>query len=568
MDLIKTGIGISKTFKNVGRLREILGVLGKNGFDEFIIKTNLHTKIPGLKLRRSEVIPEGNGHYSIWRSVGFRLRNSFKELGPTFIKLGQLLASREDLFHPDFIQEMKLLQNQVGSIPFSDVKKIIERNFGSTDRLFKSIDETPIGTASIGVVHSAELVSGERVVIKVRRPNIKTTINTDFEIIRFLVAQLEKVSEDIKYLGVSRVIDDFFKSIQLELNFKLEALNSKKLKANIEKIDKDNLFKIPHVYNEYSCQEILVMEYIKGTPFNHINDVYNTHPDLVEKLEKAVQMFVKTLLSDGFFHADLHGGNFYLLNDGRIGLIDFGLMGNLSKKNRSSLVAILFGLITNNFENLVYEFLDVADYDVIPDQDRLMRDIQDSLTPFVGLSAQDMDVTLLINSIVTTLSTHQIYLPREWFIIFRALMVLDGVGKSLKIDINIFEVIDGEIGEIIEELVSKEAILEEAAWLGRDTLNSFRVIPRHLRWFLKEFSKRNYQFEVVTKEVPKKIEKINRSLIFLGLIGLSCTLIACGSIFVQNTQIKTFDDIPIITYIFWALAVITIIRSSITIRFL
>jgi ubiquinone biosynthesis protein len=306
------------------------------------------------------------------------------------------------------------------------------------------MDEEPIGTASIGVVHSElSLWVGRRVVIKVRRPNIKTTINTDFEIIRFLVAQLEKVSEDIKYLGVSRVIDDFFKSIQLELNFKLEALNSKKLKANIEKIDKDNLFKIPHVYNEYSCQEILVMEYIDGTPFNHINDVYNTHPDLVEKLEKAVQMFVKTLLSDGFFHADLHGGNFYLLNDGRIGLIDFGLMGNLSKKNRSSLVAILFGLITNNFENLVYEFLDVADYDVIPDQDRLMRDIQDSLTPFVGLSAQDMDVTLLINSIVTTLSTHQIYLPREWFIIFRALMVLDGVGKSLKIDINIFEVIDG-----------------------------------------------------------------------------------------------------------------------------
>jgi ubiquinone biosynthesis protein len=568
MDLIKTGIGISKTIKNVARLREIVGVLGRNGFDEFIIKANLHNKIPGFVLRKSAIKPEGKGHYSIWRSVGFRLRNSFKELGPSFIKLGQLLASREDLFPPEFIEELKLLQNQVGPIPFSEVKKTLENNFGSYDKIFKSVDEEPIGTASIGVVHRAELVGGEKVVVKVRRPNIREALNNDFEIIRFLVAQLEKVSDEIKYLGISRVIEDFFKSIQLELNFKMEALNCNKFSQNIKNNDTKDIFRIPKIYNEYSCQEVLVMEYMDGIPFNSIKDVHNTHPELVEMIDDAVKMFIITLLADGFFHADLHGGNFFLLPDKKIGVIDFGLMGTLSKKNRTSLVAILFALVTNNYENLVYEFLDVADYDIIPDQDKLMRDIQDGMTPFIGLSAQDIDVTLLVNTIVTTLSKHQIYLPREWFIIFRALMVLDGVGKSLKIDINIFQVIEHEIKDIIGELVSKEAILEDAAWLGRDSLNSLRVLPRHIRWFLKEFSKRNYTYEIQTKEIPKYINQTNRSIIFLGLIALACTLIACGAMFVETTAIKKFEDIPVITYVFWGLGILTIIRSSIVVRFL
>lgn len=568
MDIIKTGIGLSKTIKNVARLREIVSVLGKNGFDELIIKTNLHNKIPGFVLRKTPKNPQGKGRYSIWKSVGYRLRNSFKELGPSFIKVGQLLASREDLFPAEFIDEMRLLQNQVGPVEFSIVKETIERNLGPADKIFSSIDEAPIGTASIGVVHKATLISGEQVVIKVRRPNIQDTLTNDFEIIRFLVAQLEKVSDEIKYLGISKVIEDFFKSIQLELNFKLEALNGRRLSEIIEKSEENKLFAIPKMYNEFSSQEILVMEYFEGTPFNDIKDIYTTNPDLVPKLDKAVVMFTRTLLADGFFHADLHGGNFFLLNDGRIGIIDFGLMGTLSKKNRTSLVAILYSLVKNNYDNLVYEFLDVAEYDIIPDQDTLVRDIQDGMTPFIGLSAKDIDIVLLVNTLVTTLSKHQIYLPREWFIIFRALMVLDGVGKTLKVDINIFEVIESEITDIIGDLISKDAIIEDATWLGRDALNSLRILPRHMRWFLKEFSKRNYSFEVTTTEIPKQISQMNKSIIFLGLTALACTLIACGTIFIENTDIKTFEDIPVISYVFWGLGITTIFRSSILIRFL
>lgn len=570
MDIVKTGIGLTKTIKNVTRLREILNVFWRNGFDEFIIKTNLHTKIPGFvlpKKRINEALKEYKDDADLWHSIGFRLRKSFEELGPSFIKLGQLMASREDLLDPALIKELKLLQNRVHGIEFSEAKKILERNLDCPySEVFESLEEKPIGTASIGIVYKGKLKSGDDVVVKIRRPNIKHTITTDFEIIAFIVAQIDKVSNDFKYMGASRAIDDFFKSIQLELNFLIEAQNCAKLRKNLKRIDTENMFVLPKVYKDLSSEEILIMEFLDGKPFNEIGDLSHEDPQLEPKLQKCVRMFTHTILADGFFHADLHGGNFFIMPDGKIGLIDFGLMGSLSKKNRTNLVAILLALVTNNYENLVYEFLDVADYEVIPNHEVLTRDIQDSLSPFIGMSVQDTDVTQLVHSIVTTLSKHQMYLPREWFIIFRALMTLDGLGKSIHIDLNVFEIIDEEIHGIMGELISKESMMEDALWLGRDTLNSIRIIPRHIRWLLKEFAKRKYRLDIQISGVQKEIKLVSKSIYFIGLMFLASTLVFSGVFLVKDIQIVTYQDIPTITWVLWSFAVLTIFRASIFIR--
>jgi ubiquinone biosynthesis protein len=570
MDIVKTSIGISKTIKNVSRFREIINVLWRNGFDEFIIKTNLHKIIPGFALPKSRIenaINEKSENHNFWESVGFRLRKSFEELGPSFIKLGQLLATREDILDPALIRELKLLQNKVQGIPFSQAREIIEKNLKSSlEDIFISIDEKPIGTASIGLAYKGILKNGKEVVVKVRRPNIEKTIANDFEIIAFIISQLEKVSSDFKYLGAGRAIDDFFKSTQLELNFHFEAQNGLKLKENLKKIDTEQMFVIPEIYKEYSNSEILVMDFLKGKPFNEIEDLNSEDCDLEVMMNESVKMFVHTLLADGFFHADLHGGNFFLLENGQIGLIDFGLMGNLSKKNRTNLVAILLALVTNNYENLVYEFLDVADYEEIPNHEELIRDLQDALSPFLGLSVQQMDVTLLVHSIVTTLSKHQMFLPREWFIIFRSLMTLDGVGKSIKIDLNIFEVIDSEIRDIMAELVSKESLIEDAMWIGRDTLNSIRIIPRHIKWMLKEFSKKKYRLDIELVGVSKEINNISQSLYFIGLMFLTSTLTFCGVYLIKDINISDLYDVPILAWIFWSLGFLSAIRGSLFLK--
>ncbi|MES2528547.1 MAG: AarF/UbiB family protein [Bdellovibrionota bacterium] len=565
MDIIRTGIGITKTIKNVGRFREILTVLARHGFSELIVKSGLDKLIPGFVLpaRVSELKREDLSAEEWWQIFGTQLRLSFEELGPSFIKLGQLLSTREDILDPALIRELKILQNKVKGIPFDVAKSVIEQSLGKKiEEVFRSIDEKAIGTASIGVVYKAELLSGEQVVVKVRRPGITKTILTDFEILLYIVQKLEKVSGEIKFLGLSKAISDFFKSTQNELNFQVEAQNCERLKKNLEAIDKNGYIVVPKVYREFSSSEILVLEFLDGRPFNEFHSLEELGPDVVEKLDKSIELFTHTLLADGFFHADLHGGNFFVLKDRRIGIIDFGLMGTLSKKQRANLIGILYAVITHNYDNLVYEFLEVAEYDSVPDHEELIRDIKDSISPYVGLSVQETNMSELVRNLIKTLSKHELYLPREWFIIFRALITLDGVGKSIGLDINIFKLLDKDMPKLINELLSKNNAQEELMWLAKDVLSSIRIVPKHMKWFLKEVSKNNYAIEHRIRGLEELSSMMSRGLYILGLSLLGGVFILCGTLFALNRELTNWYDIPVISWIFWAFAAYLLVRIS------
>lgn len=555
MDLVKTGIGISKTIKNVARFREIITVMGKNGFTDFFAKANLIAKIPNFIISNyadptpKEILETG----SLPKIIGYRLRKSFEELGPSFIKLGQLLSTREDIFPPEFIEQMKILQSHARPVLFADVKVNLEKSLGKkVEDIFSSIDEKAIGTASIGLVYLAKLKTGEDVVIKVRRPGIVKLVETDFDLIKFLVSQAEKVSNEIKSLGILKVIDDFSKSLTFELDFRIEAQNCEKIRRNLEKSGQLELFYIPRVYKEHCREDIIVMEFLKGTPFNQISQ---HHPDIKiihEKLLRSVNAFVHSLLVDGFFHADLHGGNFFLLENGKIGIIDFGLMGTLSKRSRENLVAILYSIVTNNFENMVYEFLDVAEYEKVPDVEELIRDIKDCLTPYMGLSVKETNFSAMLKSIVSTHTKHQIFLPREWFIIFRALIALDGVGKSVNIDLNVFESINGEIYEVMDKVLDKDQTINDAMWLGRDALNALRILPRQIRWFLRELSKRNYAFEIKLTGHEKSFNRVSNGLYFLGMSLVASFLLISGTLLIEKSSSLTIHQISHVTWMLWS----------------
>lgn len=565
MDLIKTGIGISKTIKNVSRFREILTVLSRHGFSELIVKSGLNKIIPGFVLpaRVSELKREDLSSEEWWEIFGSQLRMSFEELGPSFIKLGQLLATREDILEPAMIRQLKLLQNKVKGIPFEMAKQVIEENLGKKiNEVFSSIDETAIGTASIGVVYKAQLLDGAKVVVKVRRPGIARTINTDFEILLFIIQKLEKVSSDIRFLGMSKMINDFFKSTQNELNFQVEAQNCERLKKNLKTIDKEGFLIVPHVYREFTTQEVIVLEFLDGKPFNEFNSLEQLGSEVVERLLKSVELFTHTLLSDGFFHADLHGGNFFVLQDNKIGIIDFGLMGTLSKKQRANLVSIMYSLITHNFENLVYEFLEVAEYESIPNHEELIRDIKDAISPFVGLSVKETNMSELVRNLIKTLSKHELYLPREWFIIFRALITLDGVGKSIGLDLNIFQILEKDLDKLVGEILSKKNAQEELMWVAKDLISSLRIVPKHMKWFLKEFSRNNYALDIKIKEIDNLSRTINRSFYTLGMSLIACIFILCGTLFVRDIDVASVYDIPVLAWVFWSFASYLLVRIA------
>jgi ubiquinone biosynthesis protein len=557
MDIIKTGIGLGKTIKNVGRLREMASIFARHGFDEFITY-GVTSKIPNFALPKStrgikEELKQREDRE--WPEViGFRLRQCFEELGPAFIKFGQLLASREDLFDPAFIEEMAKLRDKVRAIPFSEVKEVFEQDLGQkTEDVFSFIEETPIGTASIGVVYRGELLSGEKVVVKVRRPHIEREIATDFSLLHFMATQTEKVSDEVRYLGVSRIIKDFTLSLQVELNFNIEAMNARRFKKNLEKHDTKNVFKIPEIYEQYSCETILVMEEMVGIPFSHKEKILPVLDKVQNKLVYGVELFMKTLLKDGFFHADLHGGNFFYLETEEIGLIDFGLMGALSKKSRKNFIAIIYALTSYDYENLVYEFLDVAEYEEIPDIDLLIQDVKDALAPFVGLTVQQTNFTLVLLTVIKALKKHRLYLPRDWYIVFRSLMTLDGVGRSIDLDLDLLKLFEKDIHEIIQDSFSKEDLIEEGIWSAKDVMSSARVFPRHFKWFLKSWSKKGYAFELIHSGHEKAIKSLSSSIVFLGHAFLSAVFFYSG-VSLLEADVMTWRDVPIIVWPVWGLS--------------
>ncbi len=570
MDIVRTSINLTKTFRNVGRLKEIVSVFAKNGFAEFISR-GVTTKIPDFVLPSSQLkIKEelDKEEEQDWpKIVGKRIRICFEELGPTFIKFGQLLSSRDDLFPNGFIDEMKLLRDKVKGVPFSDSKKLIENSLGRPiEDIFLEVNPHPIGTASIGVVYKAKLLDGSEVVVKVRRPGIEKSIEVDFSILSYLATQAERMSEEVKYIGISRVLHDFAISLQSELNFNIEALNCERFKVNLEKKDTKSIFYVPKIYKEYTRENVLVMEYLSGVPFSDQKKIDEVKSELVEKFEYGIELFVKSFLQDGFFHADLHGGNFFLLDNGKIGIIDFGLMGSLTQKSRMNFVSIIYSLLTYNYENLVYEFLDVAVYEDIPDIDKLIIDVRDSLSQFVGLTVQQTNFSILLRSTISTLTKHQIYLPRDWFIVFRSLMTLDGVGKDIGIDFDIFRILNDDIKDIIKNSYNKDDLIEEAIWTGKDLLSSLRVVPRHLRWFLKDFAKKGYAVEIVHTGHEKGVNSITNSVIFLGHTVLTGVFISAGVSVLGDVQITHWSQVSLLSWVFWLFGLVSFFKGSIILK--
>jgi ubiquinone biosynthesis protein len=561
MDIIKTGLDISKTIRNVGRLKEILVVFAKNGFEEFVTQA-IPSKIPNFVLPKSKKKIRDELKETEEKNWGkilaLRLRISFEELGPTFIKFGQLLASREDLFPSDFIEELSKLKDRVKGIPFSKIRSHVEESFGkSIDEIFSEVEEKPIGTASIAVVYRAKLLTGERVVLKVKRPNIEKEIERDIALMQFLALHLEKRSEELKYLGISRVFHDFSIGIRSELNFNMEGLNGARFKAIIEKYDEKNIFYIPKIYKQFSGENILVMEYIDGIKFTDRKQIDEIKKKISPNVEIVLKIILKTLLQDGFFHADLHAGNFILKSDGKIALIDFGLMGRLGVKERINFISIVHAILSYNFESIVYEFLDVAEYDIIPDVDRLIGDVKESLTPFIGLTVKETDIPRVLKTIIKTLKTHKLYLPRDWYIVFRSFITLDGSGKSLGLDFDLYNMLEKDIQYLIKDSLNKENLTDEALLIGKDIIQSLRVFPRHLKWFLREWSKKKYGIEIIHTGHEKSAEKVTNSIVFLGFAILSSVFLLSGVFFLGRDTIYNLNQVPLFSWIFFSFAVIS-----------
>src|SRR3990167_444395 len=338
---------VKKTYQNIQRLRNVTNVLIKHGFGSLVDQLNLQhyislgKRIITFKKYESEkevhTIPE-------------RLRLAFEELGPTFIKLGQILSSRPDLIPQNFAEEFKKLQDKVPPFSASESKKHIEEELNvKTDEIFSSFNETPTAAASIAQVHNATLLTGERVIVKVQRPGLRQIMDSDISILFYLANLIERYLPHGKLYNPTGIVEEFSRTIRRELNFNLEGSNATKFKRYFEG---DNTVYIPMVFWSYTTNDILTMERIDGIPIHEIKKLEDAGYNKKLIAKNGVNAFLKQILEFGLFYADPHPGNFLIMEGGRIGIVDFGIVGNIDDDMAESLANTFLSMVELDYDKI------------------------------------------------------------------------------------------------------------------------------------------------------------------------------------------------------------------------
>lgn len=483
-----------------------------------------------------------------------RMRMAFEELGPTFVKLGQLLATRPDLVPEDFVEEFKKLHDQVSGVSFTEIKTVLEEQFGTEiDRVFKDFDPVPLAAASIAQVHRATLNDGTKVVVKVQRPGIAEVISDDVSVLYYLADLLRKYVAEVRPFNPQGIVDEFFKTLELETNFVVEANNIRRFKENFRQ---ESDIKIPEVYGAFSGPRVLVLEALVGTPLSQKGAVDQEGLDRLKVMRIGLRAYFKMVFKDGFFHGDLHAGNLFLLPDSRIGLVDFGIVGRLNRRVRDSIANMFVSLYTEDYERLAYEYLELAPYSDAVDLDQFAKDLQDLLAPYFGLTMKNVNLGRLMLDSAGIAARHRLVLPSELMLFFKSIVTIEGMARLIVEDFNLLDHALEFAQEIVRTKYAPERITEDLTLFGRDSAALLRVLPRQVKQIVRKINHPEFAFKLslVELEELKRSVETSSNILFLGLIIGSLILSASITMFLDHGPI--FLHIPLMSAIGYGLAIL------------
>ena len=386
---------------------------------------------------RLREIKEVLHRHAITRGVSpEKLRMILEDLGPTFVKLGQLLSLRSDILPRRYCDELMKLCSDVDPMPFSEVEEVLEKEFGCPwEEEFQNIERTPLGAASIAQVHRATLKTGEEVVIKVQRQGIYKTMARDIGLMKKAVKLLPPVS--IKNMAdLNLVLEEMWRVAQEEMNFLTEASNMEEFARK----NKDVVFvKTPILYREYTTAHVLVMEYIDGIPIDDRQTLLEEGYDLKEVGSKFVDNFMKQVMEDGFFHADPHPGN-VRIQDGKIVWIDMGMMGRLTEHDRKTIMRAVEGVALNDIGEIQDAVLAIGEFREKPDQERLYQDLSDLMMKYGNMDFGKIDIAELLIDLMDVMKENKIAMPHGLTMLARSLPHMEGVLQEISPEINLVQI--------------------------------------------------------------------------------------------------------------------------------
>ena len=523
---------ITKTFKNTKRLAEIFKVLSKFGFREVITDTGLY-RLLGQK--KEDIDTDQSSQYkTLTRPV--RVRMVLETLGPTFIKIGQILSTRPDLIPPEWAEEFSRLQSNVSPVPFKEIKQLLEIEFpGRLELLFDSIEETPLAAASMAQVHRARLKTGENVVLKVLRPGNRQRVDEDVSLLEVIAQIVEQYFSDLGYSPIE-VAKEFSRELLKEVNLVQEGQSTDRLKRYFED---DPEVQFPKVYWQATTRNILTLEEIIGTPLSEINPD-ELSADIRRKIvENATKAVFKQCLKFGFFHADPHPGNIFLLEGGKLCFIDCGTTGHLDKKTAEQLVDLIAGVIKGDIQRLCRVVIELTDVDpAITDR----RDFQAELQHLVGhvqaTPLEHIDISALLSDFFSMLQRYKIRCPGDLLLLVKAMTTIEGVAAELDPSFDVLAHVEPEIEEVVTNRYGIAAIRKRMQKTIGNYLLLMEDIPRDIQRFLDHARHNRFTLNLELKRIEHLAEKIDLSSRMMGMAMIISALIVGSSILILADRLS------------------------------
>ena len=533
---------LGQAVKNVQRLRQILSVFAKNGFVDLVDRMNLGKFLPSRLAAFAESQAE--------KPPQERVRLAFEELGPTFVKLGQLLSTRPDLVPEAYIEEFTHLQDNVQPLSFDVVKGIVEGELKKKiEEAYSSFEPTPLAAASIGQVHEATLPSGEKVVVKIQRPEIEKIIETDVSLLAFLAGLLEKYVPESRIIGPRIIVEEFFRTLSYELDFVVEANNMGKMAQNMVSLPD---IVIPKVYKTLSSQKILTLEKLDGIRVNDLKALDAAGIDRKKVVEIGARAFFKSVMIDGLFHGDLHGGNLFILPGNRLGIVDFGIVGRLSQRSRDQLANMVMSLLTEDYETLCYQYAELGAAAASVDFDSFQREVRNSLSPYIGLSLAEMNVGKILIEATKVATKYNIQVPGDWMLVFKAILTIEGMGRTLDPNFDLLAMGEDLVKDLVKNQYSIQRISKDLLWVAKDVAALLQVLPRQIRWMFRKFNSDDFAFEIKSPQLDEIRAQLDTNSRRMSLSVLIVGLFIASSIALQHTAEHILWHYPLFSMVYFA----------------
>ena len=526
---------VNRNIRTIRRYRTILGVLIKYGFGPVVEQLNIDYY---LELGK-RIVTRDRMHKELERlSQSQRLRMAMEELGPTFIKLGQLLSTRPDVLDQEFIEEFSKLQDEVPAVTLDQVKTQIQRELGyPADELFAEFSEQPIAAASIAQVHRGKLRSGEEVVFKVRRPGITRVVETDIDVLMGLAYLIEQHVPTVALYDPVGLVKEFRRSITREMNFTREGHTVERFASNFA--DSTTVY-IPKIFWDYSGEIVLTMEYVPGIKISQLEKLRAQGYDLKEIARRGADAFLQQVLGYGLFHADPHPGNIFVLPDQVICMIDFGMVGRLGQDLKEQLLDLLQALLERDVERIISQLLYSGELTDTADLKNLRRDLHDFIEDYYDLVLQDIKIGRLFSEFIEILTHHRIHFPPDYMMLAKALVVMEGVGRQLDPDFNMISHMRPYVQSLIVERFSPKNISAQASRIAVAYTSLAKNLPHDIKEFLNRLNRNKFKIDLEHRGLEKLVTDLDRSS---NRVSFSLVI---GSLIVGSSLVMQIDKGPMV----------------------